>query len=187
MKYGVVLCLLLLVLTGCGHDPLATPSLTPAQQQYRLSDHDVVLLRVYDEPEFGGKYTLDSAGRIALPLAGKVNLRGQTEEQAGHTISRQLKEKGLLHNPRVSVELAQARPYYILGEVNKAGEYPFHTGLTVYQAVARSGGFTYRADRGEIKIRRKNEAGAGRETRLSATEDTPVFPGDTIEIGERYF
>lgn len=175
------------VLLGCSHYPDAAPQLTNAQNTYVLRENDVLQLRVYDEPEFSGKFKVDSQGNIALPLAGKVNIRNQSETQAAKTIEQVLKQKGYLQNPRVSIEVAQSRPYFILGEVNKGGKFPFQTGLTVYQAVATSGGFTYRADRKDITIRRQSSAGTGNEVRLSATEDTPIFPGDVIEIGERYF
>lgn len=180
----IILCL---VISGCTHNPEATAYFTQEQDAYRLRANDVLQLRVYDEPEFSGKFKVDSTGSIALPLAGKVNLRNQTEEQAARTIETALNEKGFLKNPKVSIEVAQARPYFILGEISRAGEFPFQTGLTVYQAVASAGGFTYRADRDDILITRQNGKGTGNEIRLNAKQNTPILPGDVIEIGERYF
>jgi len=184
LLFLIILCF---VLNGCTHYPAATSSLSGTQNAYLLRENDVLQLRVYDEREFSGKFKIDSMGNIALPLAGKINIRNRTEEQASFLIENALKQKGFLRNPKVSVEIAEARPYFILGEVTRAGQFPFQTGLTVYQAVATSGGFTYRADRDDITIRRQSAAGTGKEIRLSATEDTPILPGDVIEIGERYF
>ncbi len=83
--------------------------------------------------------------------------------------------------------MKKTRPFYVIGEVEHAGSYPFENDMTVYQAVAIAGGYTYRADRSDIAIRRQTGKGAGTEQRLSANEDTPVLPGDAIEIGERFF
>lgn len=178
---------ILLIITGCTQYPQATPTLSVEQSAYRLRENDTLTLRVFDEPEFSGKFKVDSVGSISLPLAGKINIRNQTEKEAAKTIESALTQKGYLKNPKISVEVLQARPFFILGEVQKAGTFPFQTGLTVYQAVATAGGFTYRADRNDISIRRQSKMGAGNEIRLSANEDTPIFPGDVIEIGERYF
>jgi polysaccharide biosynthesis/export protein len=76
------------------------------------------------------------------------------------------------------------RPYYILGEVNKPGQYPFANGLTIEQAVAAAGGFTYRANRGKVFLRRR--AAPERTVELNR-EAVQVLPGDTIRVGERYF
>jgi polysaccharide export outer membrane protein len=89
-----------------------------------------------------------------------------------------------VRDPRVNVEVAQYRPYYILGEVKKSGEYPYRNGLTVMDAVASAGGFTYRANENKVHLRR---AGAGREEILPLDAPVPVFPGDNIRIPERYF
>jgi protein involved in polysaccharide export with SLBB domain len=187
LKFLSILILLPL-LVACTSYPQAQAPITLKQGEYRLRENDVVHLRVYDEPDFNGDFKVDSTGNVSLPLAGKINIRNQTEQQAARTIETGLKQSGLLKNPKVSVEVFQARPFYILGEVDKPGTFPFQTGLTVYQAVATAGGFTYRADRHDITIRRQTENGAaGAEQRYSATEDTPIFPGDSIEIGERYF
>lgn len=184
----LVLAMVVLGLCACTSYPPAPSSFPPAGKSYILQANDTIQLRVYDEPEFSGRFKVDSLGDVALPLAGKIRLRGATEQQAATIIETALKDKGYLQNPKISVELARARPYFILGEVTKPGQFPFQSGLTVYQAVAASGGLTYRADRDDITIRRQNPAsGAGHEIRLSATEDTPILPGDVLEIGERYF
>ena len=84
-------------------------------------------------------------------------------------------------NPRISIELINLRPFYILGEVEKRGSYPYVTGLTVAQAVALANGYTYRASRTRITIQ---HAGGKEEP---ATEDTPVLPGDVVRVPERFF
>jgi polysaccharide export outer membrane protein len=94
----------------------------------------------------------------------------------------QYRSRGYFRNPRISIELTNLRPFYILGEVEKRGSYPYVNGLTVAQAVAIAQGYTYRASRSRITIQR---AGAPKEE--AASEDTPVYPGDIVRIPERFF
>jgi polysaccharide export outer membrane protein len=89
-----------------------------------------------------------------------------------------------LRAPNVSVEVANYRPFFILGEVQRPGTYPYSASLTVLNAVATAGGFTYRANRGRVFIRHANES---REHSYPLTIATPVLPGDTVRIGERLF
>ncbi len=94
--------------------------------------------------------------------------------------------EGYLNDPRVTVEVLNYRPFFILGEVSNAGEYPFRDGLTVLQAVAQAGGFSYRADRQTIFLLREGQT---EEEQYDIENGRPVYvsPGDTIRIGERYF
>jgi len=183
----IVILLAAIFLVSCSHQyPAAQASLTPDQAIYHLKPNDVVMLRVFDEQEMSGEYGIDSLGRIALPPVGKIDIGQQTEQQAAQTIRKALQKAGYLKDPKLSLEIAKARPVFVLGEVEKAGSFPFQTGMTVYQAVALAGGYTYRADHSDIILRRQTGK-AGAEERFSAQEDTPLLPGDAIEIGERYF
>jgi polysaccharide export outer membrane protein len=92
--------------------------------------------------------------------------------------------RGVLRDPRVNIEIATYRPFFILGEVKKAGEYPYKSGLTVLDAVASAGGYTYRANEGKVVIRR---AGSTVEERHALDRPVLVFPGDNIRVPERYF
>jgi polysaccharide export outer membrane protein len=76
------------------------------------------------------------------------------------------------------------RPIYILGEVQKPGEYQFAEGMSVYGLVAKAGGFTYRANENVVFIRHDREA---EERAYSLTSGAAVLPGDTVRIGARYF
>jgi polysaccharide export outer membrane protein len=82
------------------------------------------------------------------------------------------------------VDVINYRPFYILGQVNKPGEYPYVNGMTVLNAVALAGGYTYRASESNIYIRRK---GSDKEQSAPADQGTKVFPGDIIRIPERFF
>jgi polysaccharide export outer membrane protein len=154
-----------------------------AADNYVLGPMDRVRLKVYGEPDIAGEYEIDSTGQVSIPLAGHIKAAGLTTRQLERSISSAL-SKGIVRDPRVNVEVALYRPYYILGEVKKSGEYPYRLGLTVMDAVASAGGFTYRANENKVYLRR-----AGRNTEEIYALDAPilVFPGDNIRVPERYF
>ena len=126
---------------------------------------------------------MDGTGAISLPLVGQVEALGLTTPELESKIVETLDGDYIL-NPRVSAEVINYRPYYILGEVGSPGEYPYTSGLTVLNAVAAAGGFTYRANKKVVYIK-SVEAGDAQTYTLDT--NTAVKPGDTIRIGERIF
>ena len=150
---------------------------------YRLGPDDHVRVNVFDEPSVSGEFAVGSTGKISMPLIGDVQAQGLTIQQLQEEVLAKLRE-GYLKDPKVSAEMATYRPFYILGEVNHPALYPYSNGLTVLNAVATAGGFTYRANTKKIYIRRENEQ---KEAEYPLTSLTPVAPGDTIRIGERFF
>ena len=155
----------------------------PTAATYLLGPNDRVRVKVYGEADITGEYEVDTNGQISVPLAGHIEAQGLTTKQLERAITAAL-AKGIVRDPRVNVEVALYRPYYILGEVKKSGEYPYRLGLTVMDAVATAGGFTYRANESKVYLRR---AGAASEETLSLDNPVPVFPGDNIRVPERYF
>jgi polysaccharide biosynthesis/export protein len=155
----------------------------PNESSYVLGPNDRVRLKVYGEADITGEYEVDSTGQISVPLAGHIKAAGLTTKQLERAVTSAL-SKGIVRDPRVNVEVALYRPYYILGEVKKGGEYPYRLGLTVMDAVASAGGFTYRANENKVFLRR---AGGGVEEAYSLDAPVPVFPGDNIRIPERFF
>ena len=150
---------------------------------YVLGPGDRIRLTVYGEEDLSGDFAIDGAGQVSLPLAGEVEADGLTVAEFRQAVDAKLRG-GYLKDPRVSAEVASYRPYYILGEVERPGTYPYQSGLTVLNAVATAEGFTYRANQKVIFIRRDGEDA---ETRFDLTSTTPVRPGDTIRVGERFF
>jgi polysaccharide export outer membrane protein len=122
-------------------------------------------------------------GALSLPLIGDVPARGLTPTQVAGQIRETLKG-GYLLNPQVSIDVLTFRPFYILGEVNKPGEYPYSSGLTVDAAVAMAEGYTYRAQKRKVLIR---HAGEELAQKVELTPDLRVRPGDIICIQERYW
>ena len=162
------------------------PAVSQAERtvgDYRLGVADKIRMIVFNEPTLTGEYIVSASGSVALPLIGDVPASGRSTADLQADIERRFKT-GYLRDPHVSIEVLSFRPYYILGEVIKAGEYPFSTGLTVLNAVATAQGFTYRANTHYVFIRSPGQA---RETRYPLTSVTPVQPGDTIRVGERFF
>ena len=118
-----------------------------------------------------------------MPLIGSVKGAGRTEKELGDAIAEKLLE-GFLKNPRVAVEVLNYRPFYILGEVKDPGSYPYVNGMSIINAVAMGGGFTYRANEKKIFITRSNAPNHGKE---KADFRTRVLPGDVIKVEERFF
>jgi polysaccharide export outer membrane protein len=182
--------LCLLVVSGIG-TRVPSPAFAQAQTSapsssaatYVLGSNDKIRLKVYGEPDISGEYEIDAGGQVSVPLAGHIRAAGSTTQQLERSIKSAL-SKGIVRDPRVNVEIVAFRPYYILGEVKKSGEYPYRLGLTVMDAVASAGGFTYRANESKVYLRR---AGAGVEETVALDAPVPVFPGDNIRVPERFF
>jgi polysaccharide export outer membrane protein len=150
---------------------------------YRLGAGDRVRVTVFEEPDLSGEFDLDGAGTFPVPLIGAVAALDQSPRALERQIETMFAD-GWLIRPRVSVEVLSYRPFYIIGEVNQPGAYPYRAGLTVLNAAALAGGFTYRADEDDIEINRGKE---GARDRLEAAVDTAVLPGDVIRVEERLF
>ncbi len=178
MRQIIIACLL--IATSCAAAP--PPTQAPAAGVYRLGPGDKVRVVIFGEDKLGGEFGVDGAGRIALPLIGQLQVGGKTVDETQAAIVAKLAEASL-RNPQVTVDVIDFRPVYILGEVNKPGEFPYSSGLTVYALVAKAGGFTYRANKRRVHVRHPDSA----EIEITLDAATPVAPGDTIRIGERIF
>jgi len=163
--------------------PAATAESAASASSYVLGPNDRIRLKVYGEADITGEYEIDSNGQVSIPLAGHIGAAGLTTKQLERSITSAL-AKGIVRDPRVNVEVALYRPYYILGEVKKGGEYPYRLGLTVMDAVASAGGFTYRANENKVFLRR---SGASAEEVYALDAPILVFPGDNIRVPERFF
>jgi polysaccharide export outer membrane protein len=155
-----------------------------SQFEYRLGAGDKVRVIVFGEESLTGEFDVPGGtGTISFPLIGDVQAGGLTVDQLETEIEAKLKD-GYLKAPHVSIEVLNYRPFYILGEVTKPGEYPYTNGLTVLNAVATANGFTYRADTRRVFIKRANDP---IEHQYPLSSMTAVAPGDTIRIRERFF
>ena len=142
-------------------------------------------MTVYNEPNLSGEYAVSGAGEIAFPLIGMVAADGRTVADVTQALTTCIAD-GYMSDPRVSVEVLNYRPFYILGEVQKPGEYPYVAGMTIEQAVAVAGGFNYRANARRVNLRRTPDP-AEKSVDLREARVVAVMPGDTIRVLERYF
>jgi protein involved in polysaccharide export with SLBB domain len=157
------------------------PAIT--DEHYRLGTGDKLRINVYGEDDLSGEFLVDSSGQVQLPLVGQVKAAGLTLHEFVAEISAALMN-GYLKDPKVSVEVENYRPFYIMGEVNKPGEYPYENGLNVLGAIALAGGYTYRANDSEVYLRR---SGSTREEVMPADASTKINPGDIVRVAERLF
>jgi len=187
-SFALGLCLaLLLVVGGIAPKNAQAQARSSASAEtsgsYLLGPNDRIRLKVYGEADISGEYEIDSNGFASIPLAGRIRAAGMTTGQLERSVAAAL-AKGIVRDPRVNIEMALYRPYYILGEVKKSGEYPYRLGITILDAVASAGGFTYRANENKVFLRR---SGGSVEEVYPLDAPIKVFPGDNIRIPERYF
>ncbi len=184
-----VLALAALALAGCAGGSSTLPAgFTSAQSSdlgnaYKLVIGDKLKLVVFGEDQLSGEIEVGGNGTVALPLVGEVEAAGLTIAELTGSIRARLSD-GYLKNPRVTLQVTNLRPFYVHGEVRNPGEFPFRTGMTFIDAVARAGGFSYRAVTDSIFLRRDGETV---EREVPIAEAGLVLPGDNIRIPERFF
>lgn len=184
--------LLAFVASACGGpqipDPKAlgsgsTSSLAAPAPSPKLENGDKLKVTIFNEEALSGEFLVDGAGNIAFPLIGQVPVAGLSGSEIEQRLTERLNGRYLV-NPKVSVEVLSQRPIYMLGEVGKAGEYPFRPGLNVVSAIALAGGFSPRAATHYVTIRRAS----GGETKDHPVDPSvAVYPGDMITVQERLF
>jgi protein involved in polysaccharide export with SLBB domain len=150
----------------------------------KLGPNDRVRITVFGQPTLTGEYTLDGNGVLAFPLIGNVPADGSTTSELQQTIAAKLAPDYLV-NPSVSAEVVTRRPFYVIGEVQKPGNYPYVTDMTALNAVAMAGGFTRRAKKNDFYVKRIGPD--GKVVRIVAKSETVLRAGDTLEVRERYF
>lgn len=179
-------------LGGCGGGVQTAPTtvqqgqaqqFADLQSSYILGSGDKIRLIVYGEDQLSGEFTVDDAGQLSLPLVGAVSARGLSIPELTDRIKTRFQD-GYLRDPKLGLEILRYRPFYISGEVDESGEYPYVVGLTVPQAIATAGGYSRRANKAKVTIIRAKD---GTRYSYPADQTTRVFPGDVIEVPERYF
>ena len=181
----ILLVACFLGMVGCGDSMAQTAAGEQAAAPasiYRLGSDDKLRMVVYGEEQLTGEYVVGSDGEISPPLIGSVKVAGLTLAEAQAKIT-EAYGSSYVTDPKISLNVIEYRPFYILGEVNKAGQYPYRNGMTAMRAVATAEGFTYRANKKKIAI----QGADGVERIVPLTAQTPIQPGDTVRILERYF
>lgn len=178
MRYLIITMLAVIVFSVTAVAQDAVPAL-----RYQLGSGDEIKITVYGEEDLSGEFEIDGSGSVSMPLIGSVSVGGKNLKLAEKLITELLAD-GYLIAPRVSIEVLNYRPFYILGEVDEPGSYPYVNDMTVLNAVALASGFTYRANKKKIEITRKVD---GKEQKLTVGITAQVLPGDIIRIAERFF
>jgi protein involved in polysaccharide export with SLBB domain len=150
---------------------------------YRLDTGDKVRVTVFGEEDLSGEFQVDSTGFLRLPMIGQLRAAGLTAHALEGTLM-QAYANGYLLEPKVSVEVTTYRPFYIIGEVNKPGEYAYVNGMNALNAVALAGGFTSKAVQGHVYLRKN---GATREVEVPADQTTQILPGDIVRVTSSSF
>jgi polysaccharide export outer membrane protein len=184
---------LLLCVAACAEAPggsVGSPSASAAPLdfreggEYRLGRGDKIRVRVFGADQVGGEFQIDLSGSIDPPLVGVMKAEGLTPVELKIKLAQRLQSGRIIDDPQVSVDVVAASPFYVLGEVEKSGEYPYHPGLNVVSAIATAGGFRYRADQYRVLVRRRGETS---EIALPTRSAAPVYPGDIVRVPGRFF
>ena len=169
---------------GCAGNVAPDPVLQETTlNAYRLDSGDRLRVTVFGQPDMSGEFNVDGSGLVALPLIEPMRARGETPEDFARELEAALGRQ-LLRSPSVSVEVTLYRPFFILGEVNRPGQYAYVNGMTVKTAAAIAGGFTYRANTSVVLLTRQM---SGKIVEGAANLNALVLPGDTVLINERLF
>ncbi len=155
----------------------------PAAPAYTLDSGDRLRIVVFGQDGISNTYTVDAGGYVNLPLIGVVPAHGYSTQQLAQVISERLKQ-GYVREPHVSVEVEAYRPFFILGEVTNPGQYPYVANMTAETAVAIAGGFAPRASKKTVKLTRNMP---GQQFNGEVPLATPLRPGDTVVVKERWF
>src|SRR4051794_24731387 len=163
--------------------PIAYAPMPAPNAAYRLDAGDRLRIVVYGQEGLTNSYAIDAGGSLTLPLIGAVHARGLTPAGLAAAITDRLRN-GYIRDPSVAVEIEAYRPFFILGEVAAPGQYPYVPNMSVESAVAIAGGFSPRARRDRVTL---THTDAGGSSRVVVPLGTPINPGDTVLVGERWF
>ena len=181
LKSLLLLTLVVASLAGCATTAPAT-YLVQTKGPYQLDTGDIVRVLVYGDADISKTYKVDDGGAIMFPLVGPVEVRGMTTQMAAANIAQALAD-GYMRNPDVAVEIDTYRPFFIQGAVENAGQFAYVYGMTVRAAISTAGGYTETADRTRATIYRRQ---GKKMVKGTVSLDFPIYPSDTIVIGERW-
>jgi polysaccharide export outer membrane protein len=166
-----------------GPVPVAYAGPGPRDSVYHLDAGDKLRVVVYGQEGLTNTYAIDAAGSITMPLIGSVHARGRTTAGLAADITAKLRN-GFIREPSVAVEIESYRPFFILGEIQAPGQYPYVPNMTVESAIAIAGGFSPRARRDIVTLSHTDASGVAR---YEVPLGTPLKPGDTVQVSERWF
>ena len=150
---------------------------------YKLGSGDIIKITVFGQQDLSMETLLNDSGKVNYPFLGQIQATGKTLDEFQQQIYKGLKGDYLVA-PNVSVNIVKYRPFFIDGEVDKPGGYPYQPGLTINKAAALASGYTERASLSKIYIIRSNDP---QQKSVNVDANTLVQPGDIITIKQSYF
>ncbi len=151
--------------------------------EYELGAGDMIHIHVFGEPDLEMETRLSSSGDIRYPFLGKVHVAGKKLSELEHLLTKGLAD-GYLIDPQVRVSIEEFRPFFVNGEVENPGAYPYKPGLTYRKAIAMGGGMKERADDDKIYVIHE---GQGEQMQHVDHMDAEIQPGDVIVIKQGLF
>jgi polysaccharide export outer membrane protein len=186
-QISLLFCILLIACGGAKTKIISTGERYQASvaqvEDYKLGVGDKVKLTLFNEPTLSGEFSVNASGSLSLPLIGDVPVVGKGVTEITDAL-RKLYGDGYVRDPKVNLEVTTYRPFFVLGEVRQPGQYPYAVGMTATNAIALAQGYTPRAVKSSIYIRR---AGSADEQAFKLSPELRVLPGDTLRVSERYF
>ena len=152
-------------------------------KQYLLGTGDMVRIQVYDEKDLYLETRVSDTGTISYPFLGELAVKGISLAKLEALITSRLKGDYLI-NPKVSIDMIEYRQFYVNGEIENAGGFPYQPGLTVRKAISLAGGFKERASKDKIYIIH-DDSTTSEATKV--TLDEAVRPGDIITVEQSFF
>ncbi len=168
-----------LAVSACGGGDLS-PLTTTAPEGYHIGTGDELRVTVFGLDAMANTYRVDDSGAIALPMLDPIKVAGKTIREVEGAIADNIRARQLVIDPKVSAQVQTYRPFFIAGQVQHPGQYPYVPGMSLMTAVSVAGGFTFRANTKSAMIIRGAKKGR-------ATQDTPILPGDQILVRESWF
>ncbi len=183
MTARILAAIAALVLSACASAPPPLPD-APNASVYLLGPGDEIRVSVFRLTDLTNTYRVSDAGMISMPLLDPIKAGGMSIDEVKNAIEAAVTEKNLVLNPSVSAEVSQYRPFFVIGEVNKPGQFSFAPGMNVLTALGMAGGPTFRASSDKVVITRIVD---GKAITGAARLDSAVLPGDTIRVYEGWF
>lgn len=143
---------------------------------YKIGAGDVIRISVWKHDEMSQQVTVRPDGAMSLPLIGDIVAEGKSVDEVAADIGKRV-TKYFADQPPITVQVAEVRSYkiYVVGEVQRGGEFTPNHQVTVVQGLALAGGFTRLAAEDEIVIVRKDARG---ERRIPFSYSAVIKQGD---------
>jgi len=148
-----------LILMLYGFDVAQAQENIAAGEAYKIQPGDVLFISVWKEPELQKEVLVRPDGAISFPLAGEINSREKTVEELRIELTNLLSRYIPDLVVTVSVLEINGNKVFVIGQVNKPGEFIVNPRVDVIQALSMAGGTTPFADLKNIRILRRTETG----------------------------